>query len=104
MPSFHWPRTSIHENMWNSKSCPDGLPRQKKGVMASRQAPANTKAREMGFLSKWPLRYTEMTGRRITGPRCPPKNGHPISKNRGITKATPDTNQQFYCIGKFSEN
>jgi len=38
--------------MWNSKSCPDGLPRQKNGVMASKQAPASTNAREIGVLSK----------------------------------------------------
>jgi hypothetical protein len=43
--------------MWNSKSCPDGLPRQKNGAMASRQALASTNAREIGFLSKGPLAY-----------------------------------------------
>ncbi len=43
--------------MWNSKSCPDGLPRQKNGVIASRQAPASTRPREIGFLSKWSLAY-----------------------------------------------
>src|SRR5713226_9497044 len=57
MPSFHWPSTSIHENMWNSKSCPEGLPHRKNGAMASRQAPANSNAREIGFLGKWPLAY-----------------------------------------------
>jgi hypothetical protein len=31
IPSFHWPSTSIHEFMWNSKSWPDGIPRKKKG-------------------------------------------------------------------------
>jgi len=29
--SFHWPSTSIHEFMWNSKSWPDGIPRKEKG-------------------------------------------------------------------------
>jgi hypothetical protein len=43
--------------MWNSKSWPEGLPHQKNGVMATRQAPANTTAREIGFLSKLPLAY-----------------------------------------------
>jgi hypothetical protein len=39
--------------MWNSKSWPDGMPRQKNGVIASRQAPANTAAREVGLLSNF---------------------------------------------------
>ena len=43
--------------MWNSKSWPDGMPHQKNGMTASRQAPASTNAREIGFLSKGPLAY-----------------------------------------------
>src|SRR5579863_4079524 len=31
IPCFQWSRTSIQEFTWNSKSCPDGLPRKKKG-------------------------------------------------------------------------
>jgi hypothetical protein len=41
--------------MWKSKSCPEGLPQQKNGAMASRQAPARTSAREIGLLSNWDL-------------------------------------------------
>src|SRR5271167_1419743 len=51
MPCFHWPRISIHENMWNSKSCPEGLPHQKNGAIASRQAQDKNKARGIGFSS-----------------------------------------------------
>src|SRR5260370_2948382 len=58
MPCFHWPRTCIHENMWNSKSCPEGLPHQKDGAVASRQTPANSNAREIGVLSS--LSFTLM--------------------------------------------
>src|SRR5262249_51843730 len=50
MPSFHWPRTSIHENMWNSKSWPEGDPYQKKGVMARNETTAITVTREMEVL------------------------------------------------------
>ncbi len=44
--------------MWNSKSCPEGLPHQKNGAMASRQTPANSNAREIGVLSS--LSFTLM--------------------------------------------
>ena len=42
--------------MWNSKSCPEGLPHQKNGAIASRQVPAKTvpakiEVREIGLLS-----------------------------------------------------
>src|SRR5712671_4213858 len=73
MPSLHWPRTSIQENMWNSKSCPDGLPRQKNGVMASRQTPASANAREIGFLSKGSLAYFNF--RRDAACRIPFRRG-----------------------------
>src|SRR6266849_82191 len=93
MPSFHWPRTSIHENMWNSKSCPEGLPHRKNGAMASRQTPANTNAREIGFLSKWPLAYLKpLISCRDAA--CRVSTGGRALRRR---------DEQFYCIRKFSE-
>src|SRR5436190_14478570 len=50
MPCFHWPTTSIHENMWNSKSCPEGDPSQKKGVIAKKQMPPITSSWAIGIL------------------------------------------------------
>src|SRR5208282_2018305 len=47
IPCFHWPRTSIQEFTWNSKSCPEGLPRKKKGRI-TRKAVAITMRRGKG--------------------------------------------------------
>jgi hypothetical protein len=47
MPCLHWPRTSIQEFTWNSKSCPEGLPRKKKGRI-TRNATAITTNRGQG--------------------------------------------------------
>src|SRR6266700_2538380 len=38
MPCFHCPSTSIQENKWNSKSCPEGLPLRKNGTMTANAA------------------------------------------------------------------
>jgi hypothetical protein len=57
MPCFHWPSTSIQEKTWNSKSCPDGLPRQRNGTIAAKEAPASSRARKVEFLSKWKALY-----------------------------------------------
>src|SRR6266852_2034307 len=92
MPSFHWPLTSIHENMWNSKSCPEGLPHRKIGAMASRQTPANTNAREIGFLSKWPLAYLKPL---IS---CRDAACRVSTGGRALRR-----DEQFCCIRKFSE-
>src|SRR5580700_5074757 len=40
MPSFHCERTSSHEYRWNSTSCPEGVPRKKKGVSTANAATA----------------------------------------------------------------
>src|ERR1700691_2712707 len=40
MPSFHCERTSSHEYKWNSTSCPEGVPRKKKGVSTAKAAVA----------------------------------------------------------------
>src|ERR1022692_3709341 len=42
--------------MWNSKSCPEGVPHQKNGVMARKQAVASRKARVIGLVGN--LRFT----------------------------------------------
>src|SRR5580704_2056064 len=47
MPNFHWPKTSIQEFTWNSKSCPEGLPRKKNGRI-TRNAVAITMRRGRG--------------------------------------------------------
>src|SRR5580698_9929855 len=38
MPSFHCDRTSSHEYKWNSTSCPEGVPRKKKGISTAKAA------------------------------------------------------------------
>src|SRR5208282_5447219 len=84
MPWFHWPRTSIHENMWNSKSCPDGFPHQKNGAIASSQTPASSNAREIGVLSS--LSFTLMLCRdaacRVS--RVYGDGASPVSTDRAI--------------------
>src|SRR5580658_2346210 len=40
MPSFHCERTSSQEYKWNSTSCPEGVPRKKKGISAAKAAVA----------------------------------------------------------------
>src|SRR5580700_5657711 len=40
MPSFHCERTSSHEYKWNSTSCPEGVPRKKKGISTAKAAVA----------------------------------------------------------------
>jgi hypothetical protein len=52
MPCFHWLKTSIHENMWNSKSCPEGDPRQKKGVIAKKQTTPIASRWRIGILGE----------------------------------------------------
>ena len=84
MPCFHWPRTSIQEYMWNSKSCPDGLPHQKNGMMANRQTPASRNAREIGVLSS--VKFTLTSWRDAAG-RVSRVNGDeasPVSTGRAI--------------------
>ena len=36
IPCLHWLQTSSHEYRWNSTSCPDGVPRKKKGVSTAK--------------------------------------------------------------------
>src|SRR5271163_2469732 len=40
MPSFHCVKTSSHEYKWNSTSCPEGVPRKKKGLSTAKAATA----------------------------------------------------------------
>src|ERR1035438_3624597 len=40
MPCFHCARTSSHEYKWNSTSCPEGVPRKKKGISTAKAAAA----------------------------------------------------------------
>src|ERR1700692_4745100 len=40
MPCFHCPRTSSHEYKWNSTSCPEGVPKKKKGTSTAKAAAA----------------------------------------------------------------
>src|SRR5580658_2541528 len=42
MPNFHWPKTSIHEFTWNSKSCPEGLPKKRNGRITANEAAITT--------------------------------------------------------------
>src|SRR5580700_9561712 len=42
MPNFHWPKTSIQEFTWNSKSCPEGLPRKKNGRITANEVAITT--------------------------------------------------------------
>ncbi len=69
--------------MWNSKSCPEGLPHQKNGMIASRQTPASSNAREIGVLSS--LSFTLMLCRdaacRVSRGR---DGGSPVSADRAI--------------------
>jgi len=61
--------------------------------MASRQTPANTNAREIGFLSKWPLAYLKpLISCRDAA--CRVSTGGRALRRR---------DEQFYCIRKFSE-
>jgi hypothetical protein len=48
--------------MWNSKSCPEALPHQKKGAMASRQAPGSNNARKIGFRRNLSLEFIKVSG------------------------------------------
>src|ERR1019366_4111610 len=83
MPCFHWPRTSIHEYMWNSKSWPDGLPHQKNGAMDSRQTPASSNAREIRVLSS--LSFTLMLCRDAAWRVSHGRDGaSPVSTDRAI--------------------
>src|ERR1035437_7199319 len=83
MPCFHWPRTSIHEYMWNSKSWPDGLPHQKNGAMDSRQTPASSNAREIGVLSS--LSFTLIMCRNAAWRVSRGRDGAcPVSADRAI--------------------
>jgi hypothetical protein len=45
MPSFHCATTSIQENKWNSKSCPEGFPQKKKGTTTANAVAATTATR-----------------------------------------------------------
>src|SRR5436305_10714053 len=40
MPCFHCDSTSSHEYKWNSTSCPEGVPRKKKGISTANAAAA----------------------------------------------------------------
>src|SRR5208282_378909 len=107
MPCFHWPSTSIHENMWNSKSCPEGLPRQKNGVMAARQQPASTNARETGLLSNLHYPQTDTLRKSERWIRSSSCIRHPVETRLAASPVSPETGQatslhaeQFYCIRK----
>src|SRR5277367_1475230 len=56
IPCRHCPSTSIQEFTWNSKSCPEGLPREKKGRI-TRNAAAITISRGKGKIDL-PTRLT----------------------------------------------
>src|SRR5258707_1762694 len=102
MPSFHCLTTSIHENMWNSKSWPEGLPHQKNGVMASRQMPASSNTREIELLGKWSLAYLKLRiSRRDVVCRVSFHRGDGQAASLQVGSAA---QSKFHCIRKFLEN
>src|SRR5882724_295589 len=76
MPCFHWPSTSIHENMWNSKSCPEGDPYQKNGVMARKETAPSARTRTIAILDE---------GEGIQDQRCASEKFKRLSRIRRTT-------------------